>query len=126
MNPVDHVSIIINYNIHSEINGLIYFWYSLTVVVTISISVRPRPSRGMRPRVKRLVSSPPDGPVCCAVRKRPRNEPGDCGSFFSALFSSSISGSFNQEISPMLPRLDIRLVIVQRILSLIFAQALVC
>jgi len=44
------------------------------VVVTISISVRPLPSAGTPPRVKRLVSLLPGELVCYVVPRRPRTE----------------------------------------------------
>jgi len=73
MNPVDHVRRHLRRN-QDPIIILTYFFYSLTVVVTISISVRPLPSAGTPPRVKRLVSLLPGELVCYVVPKRPRTE----------------------------------------------------
>lgn len=69
MNPVDHVRTP-DYCIHEPYTDNIF---SLTVVVTTSISVRPRPSPATPPRVKRPVSSPPEGQVFSVVLKRPRS-----------------------------------------------------
>jgi large subunit ribosomal protein L8e len=73
MNPVDHVSfslktILVDFRTQNSDNS----FYSLTVVVTTSTSVRPRPSPATLPRVKRPVSLPPAELVCSAVPRRPR------------------------------------------------------
>ncbi len=69
MNPVDHVrptmSLVLTHNANR--------FSSLTVVVTTSISVRPRPSPATPHKVKRPVSLPPGGLVCSVVRKRRRS-----------------------------------------------------
>ena len=73
MNPVDHVRL---HDCHVTITircGSADTLCSLTVVVTTSILAKPRPSLVTPPRVKRLVSSPPDGQVCSVVRKRSRS-----------------------------------------------------
>ncbi len=68
MNPVDHVR-------KTRCTG---FWAiantcsSLTVVVTTSISVRPRPSPATPHKVKRPVSLLPGELVSCVVPRRPR------------------------------------------------------
>jgi ribosomal protein L2 len=74
MNPVDHP--------HGGVSipgGQLQSWTgnvdNLTFSpnrVTINISVRPRPSRGTLPRVKRRVSLLRDGLVCSAVPRKPR------------------------------------------------------
>lgn len=46
-------------------------------MVTTNISVRPRPSRGTPPPVKRQVSLLPGERVCSVVRKRPRTKSAD-------------------------------------------------
>jgi large subunit ribosomal protein L8e len=73
MNPVDHVSFHLqpdSAEIELQISDNLL--YSLTVVVTTSTSVRPRPSPATPPRVKRPVSLPPAELVCSAVPRRPR------------------------------------------------------
>jgi len=69
MNPVDHVRIS-DRSLHFEKTNNIF---SLTVVVTTSISVRPRLSPATPPRVKRPVSSPPEGQVFSVVPRRLRS-----------------------------------------------------
>lgn len=80
MNPVDHPHGGVSENrgtgdprtlfLHHE-NILTRF---LHFRVTTNISVRPQPSRGTLPRVKRRVLSPPGGRVCCAVPRRQRSK----------------------------------------------------
>lgn len=73
MNPVDHVrlpSMILS--IYLQI--LTCFLYSLTVVVTTSTLVRPRPSPATLPRVKKPVLSLPGELVCSVVPRRPRSK----------------------------------------------------
>jgi large subunit ribosomal protein L8e len=72
MNPVDHVRTTHNQQTRQKQHTDTI--YSLTVVVTTSISVRPRPSPATPPRVKRLVSLPPAELVCSVVHKRPRSK----------------------------------------------------
>lgn len=76
MNPVDHVREYPDPDLDAGINGRIATeadnLYSLTVVVTTNISVRLRPSPATPHKVKRPVSSPPEGLVCSVVLKRPR------------------------------------------------------
>lgn len=73
MNPVDHVSFIFYYpsipmTQRPHTNSLV----SLTVVVTINISVKPRQSPGTPPQVKKPVLLLPGELVCSAVPRRPR------------------------------------------------------
>ena len=70
MNPVDHVSL--TTLLLLTIAGIDSLFSSLTVVVTTSISVKPRPSPATPHRVKRPVSSPRGERVCCVVRRRRR------------------------------------------------------
>jgi large subunit ribosomal protein L8e len=70
MNPVDHPHGGVS-NIESN-----FCRSCLTLVlyrVTTNISVKPPPSLVTPPRVKRLVSSLPDGLVCCVVPRRSRS-----------------------------------------------------
>ena len=71
MNPVDHVRSLYVY--HTLLFRLLTCSYSLTVVVTTSISVKPQPSTVTPQRVKRPVSLLPEELVFCAVHKRPRS-----------------------------------------------------
>ena len=68
MNPVDHVRDAQRMECRTSANNC----RSLTVVVTTSILVRPRPSPATPHKVKRLVSLLPGELVCCVVLKRPR------------------------------------------------------
>ncbi len=68
MNPVDHVRASKNQQIFTVANVL----SSLTVVVTISISVKPRPSHVTLHKVKKPVLSRPGERVCSAVPRRQR------------------------------------------------------
>ena len=69
MNPVDHVSISQPLVIKGcATDGGV----SLTVVVIINISVKPRPSHGMLHKVKRRVSLLLGELVCYVVRRRQR------------------------------------------------------
>lgn len=70
MNPVDHVSVLESAGRRC---GADIAFYSLTVVVTTSISVRPRPSPATPHRVKRPVLLLPGEPVCSVVRRRRRS-----------------------------------------------------
>lgn len=72
MNPVDHVCV--HPSAYPRTGLTCALLYSLTVVATINISARLRPSLGTRHRVKRPVSSRPEEPVSYAVLKRPRNK----------------------------------------------------
>jgi hypothetical protein len=68
MNPVDHV------RAHSsKLSKRILTVYSLTVVVTINILVKPRQSQDTLHRVKKLVLLQPDGQVYYAVPRRQRS-----------------------------------------------------
>lgn len=69
MNPVDHVRFLGSMN-----TGVSNSLASPTVVVTTSISVRPLPSLGTLPRVKRLVSLLRGERVCCVVPRRRRTK----------------------------------------------------
>ena len=81
MNPVDHVSCgRISLRV-SDISSNLSLLYSLTVVVTTSISVRPRPSPATLPRVKRPVLLLPGVLVCSVVPRRPRTKGHDLRSF---------------------------------------------
>ena len=73
MNPVDHVRLPLNPSV-KVVKILMFLSHSLTVVVTTSISVRPRPSPVTPYRVKRPVSSPPGELVCYAVHRRSRTK----------------------------------------------------
>lgn len=70
MNPVDHVSVLESAGRRC---GADIIFYSLTVVVTTSTSVRPRPSPATPHRVKRPVLLLPGEPVCSVVRRRRRS-----------------------------------------------------
>jgi hypothetical protein len=73
MNPVDHVRIPSTAAPCHDLN-FTDDWNSLTVVAITNISARPRPSRGMRHRAKKLVSLPLGVLVCYVVPRRPRNK----------------------------------------------------
>lgn len=70
MNPVDHP-----HGGVSNFEPIIYhlFLTSLLYRVTTNISVKPLPSTVTPSPVKRLVSSLPDGLVCCVVPRRSRS-----------------------------------------------------
>ena len=70
MNPVDHV----RYVVIQFSNRQTDRQCSLTVVATISISVKPRLSRATLPRARRRVSSRRGERVCCVVPRRSRTE----------------------------------------------------
>ncbi len=74
MNPVDHVRIPFTAIPCDDVKFFTDYWNSLTVVEITNISARPRPSRGMRHRAKRLVSLPLGVLVCYVVLRRPRNK----------------------------------------------------
>lgn len=88
MNPVDHVRtplgkpkpLFIEMSMIPDI-----YLYSLTVVVTTSTLVRPRPCRGTPPAVKRPVLLLPGEPVCSVVprRRRTKGDDGNGWSYFS-------------------------------------------
>ena len=104
MNPVDHVRL---HDCHVTITircGSADTLCSLTVVVTTSILAKPRPSLVTPPRVKRLVSSPPDGQVCFVVRKRSRSRCGGRHEFME--FGRRLSQS--QRLWPIRHELDAR------------------
>lgn len=69
MNPVDHVR---RSRRHEVGTTKANTFCSLTVVVTTSISVRPRPSPATPHKVKRPVSLPHGERVSCVVPRRPR------------------------------------------------------
>jgi hypothetical protein len=69
MNPVDHVRLSRNFEMGKARANT---FCSLTVVVTTSISVRPRPSPATPHKVKRPVSLLRGERVSCVVPRRPR------------------------------------------------------
>lgn len=81
MNPVDHVSFLDSFSGRLWVSNHLFF-YSLTVVVTTSTLVRPRPSPATPPTVKRPVLSLPGEPVCSVVPRRPRIKPDMVWSLF--------------------------------------------
>ena len=73
MNPVDHVRITLFVPLASTLSKLTFSPFpSLTVVVIINISVKPRPFPATPPKVKRQVSLPRGERVCFVVPRRPR------------------------------------------------------
>lgn len=80
MNPVDHVRLPSRLFLGTSVSDLDF--YSLTVVVTTSISVRLRPSPVTPPRVKKPVLLLPGELVCSVVPRRPRTKRGIVWSFF--------------------------------------------
>jgi hypothetical protein len=73
MNPVDHPHGGVSFA-HGPFSGRRLRTLTPSNRVTTNILVRPRPSRGTLPRVKRLVLLLRGERVCCVVLKRLRNK----------------------------------------------------